>query len=126
LGGPDKIELFKALGDNAFGLMETVPYPDDHAIALADLKGNGYDELIFNGGVDGDGTPIAIHIDELADIQPPSSRASANHAPRERLSSRSFSPAGVDWRRRRASRGSRASGWSRRAPTRPAQGGDVS
>jgi hypothetical protein len=71
VGSPDKIEVFKAKGDNDFGLIETVPYPDDHAIALADLNGNGYDELIFNGDEDGGGTAVAIHIYELADIQPP-------------------------------------------------------
>jgi hypothetical protein len=61
------------LGDNEFGLIGQVPYPDSQAIALADLNGNGYDGVDLQCGVDGDGTPIAIHIYELADIQPPSS-----------------------------------------------------
>jgi hypothetical protein len=71
VGSPDKIELFEALGDDDFGIIGQVPYPDSQSIALADLNGNGVDDLVFNGGVDGDGTPIAIHIYELADIQPP-------------------------------------------------------
>jgi hypothetical protein len=48
-----------------------VPFSDGQAIQLADLNGNGYDELIFNGEEDGDGDPLGIHIYELADIQPP-------------------------------------------------------
>lgn len=67
---PGTIQIYKAFGDNDFRIIAEVPYPDDQAIKLADLNGNGVDELIFNGAVDALGVPTQIHISELADIQP--------------------------------------------------------
>ena len=68
---PGAIQLYEAVGDNDFSLIGQVPFRDtNNAIDLADLNGNGVDELIFNGDFDLDG-PIRIDLYELADIQPP-------------------------------------------------------
>jgi hypothetical protein len=73
VASPGTIELYEAFGNSDFRLIGEVPRAPlaGHAIALADMNGNGVDELIFNGATDADGTPTQIHIYELADIQPP-------------------------------------------------------
>jgi hypothetical protein len=69
---PGSIELYEAIADDDFRLIGKVPRTPlaGLAIALADMNGNGVDELIFNGANDADGRPTQIHIHELADIQP--------------------------------------------------------
>jgi hypothetical protein len=52
-------------------LIGQVPYSQDFAIALADLNGNGVDELIFTGPKENDQfQPTETYVYELADIQP--------------------------------------------------------
>jgi len=62
---PKVTPIYKAFGDNDFRLVGEVPFRSDQGIQLADLNGNGVDELVFNGP---SGLEIQIH--ELADIQP--------------------------------------------------------
>jgi len=73
---PGSIQLYRAVGDNAFELIDEVSYTDsvegDVAMALADLNGDGADELIFDGEfAPHAGPPTRIYIEEVAGLQPP-------------------------------------------------------
>lgn len=73
---PGAIRLYRAFGDNDFRLIGEVPYTDSVeggvAIALADMNGDGADELIFDGEfAPNAGPPTRIYIEEVADLQPP-------------------------------------------------------
>lgn len=73
---PGAIQLYRAAGDDDYAVVEEVPYTSQtveggRAIALADLNGNGADELVFNGAFDEDLVAERIFIDELASLQPP-------------------------------------------------------
>jgi len=73
---PGAIEIYEAAGDNQFVLAGEVPYLPSvglfsgSALALADLNGNGVDELIVTTTLDQVYDPTEIHIYELADVQP--------------------------------------------------------